>query len=371
MIRVLASSAAIALCAHSVAAGGIERTNQSVGVIFETGNYAEFSFASVNPEVSGTGALITPGASSGDMADNYGLFGAALKMNLSDKLDVALIFDQPFGANVAYPFSPYFAGSAGPSTAVLKATATTAIAKYRFNENFSAYGGLRYQSMQADISIPFLGFYSASGERSGAFGYLAGVAYERPDIALRVALTYNSAIKHELGTTEASFVPPSVPLSSDTTIETPQSINLEAQTGIAADTLLFGSVRWVEWSKFDISPSHYTTDISGGTPLVSYADDVFTYTLGVGRRLNENWSIAGSVAYEKQNGGFQSNLSPTDGKTTLGVGATYTLDNMKLQTGVSYTWIGDAETRLGLAAPAGSFSGNTAIAFGMKVGFSF
>ena len=270
MKKLLMAAAAGALSTTGAIAGGIERTTQSVAPIFEPGSYLEFNFVTASPEVSGTGVLVTPGASSGDMADGYGIFGTALKMPVNDKVDVAFIFDQPFGADVAYPFSTYFAGSAGPSTATLRTTAFTGVARYKFSDNFSAFGGVRYQDMYADISIPFLGGYMASAARDGAFGYLAGVAYERPDIALRVALTYNSAIEHNLPTMEASFAPPSVPLTSETTIETPQSVNLEFQTGIAQDTLLFGSVRWVEWSAFDISPLHYVTDISGGTPLVWY-----------------------------------------------------------------------------------------------------
>ncbi len=371
MKKFLLAAAAGALITTGAIAGGIERTTQSVSPIFEPGKYVEFSFQSVAPDVSGTGVLVTPGADSGDMAGNYGNFGMALKMPVNDMIDVAFIYDQPFGANVSYPLSPYFAGAAGPSTATLRTSAFTGLVRYRFTDNFSALAGVRYQDMNAEISIPFLGGYMATAGRDGALGYVAGVAYERPDIALRVALTYNSAIEHNLPTMEASLAPPSVPLTSDTTIETPQSVNLEFQTGIAKDTLLFGSVRWAEWSKFDISPLHYVTDISGGTPLVSYADDVFTYNLGIGRRLNENWAVAGSVTYEESTGGFKSNLSPTDGKTSIGVGVTYTEGNMKIQSGLSYTWIGDAETRLGLAAPAGSFTDNDALGFGLKVGFYF
>ncbi len=138
---------------------------------------------------------------------------------------------------------------------------------------------------------------------------------------------------------------------------------------MAPDTLLFGGVRWVEWSKFDISPAHYAA-LTGGASLVSYADDVFTYNLGVGRRLNETWSVAASATYEKANGGFASNLGPTDGKTSLGLGVTYSNSPMKVTAGVSYTWIGDATTSVG-GALAGSFTDNSALAFGMKVGFNF
>jgi len=346
-------------------AGGIDRSGQSIGVLFEPGSYVEFSFASVNPKVSGTGIFVTPGAKSGDMAPSYSMFSVGLKMPVTDNIDFALIVDQPFGADVLYPASAYFAAAA---TATLSSTAITGIAKYRFDNRFSVYAGLRQQTMVASAVVPFVAGYTAAGTNDYGTGYLAGVAYERPEIAMRIALTYNSAIEHNLPTTETSALAPGG-VTSTTTFETPQSINLAFQTGIAPKTLLFGGVRWVEWSKFAISPAHYKT-LTGGASLVSFADDRFIYTLGLGRQITESWAVAASVSYEDQAGGFSSNLSPTDGKTSVGVAATYRLDNMKIQAGVSKTWIGDATTSVS-GVPAGAFSGNTATAFGMKIGFSF
>jgi long-subunit fatty acid transport protein len=160
-------------------------------------------------------------------------------------------------------------------------------------------------------------------------------------------------------------------VSSDPThIETPQSVNLEFQTGIAADTLLFGGVRWVDWSSFDIAPTYYENDLGRGK-LLSYEDDVYTYSLGIGRRLSDTWSVAAVVGYEKSNGGFSSNLGPTDGNKSLGLAATYTRDSMEITTGIRYINIGDAETTLGGGQTAATFEDNDAVAIGVKVGFTF
>lgn len=369
MIRLLAASLATATLTTGAMAGGIDRSGQSTSILFEPGNYVEFSFGSVNPVVSGVGAPApapTPGATTGDVLPGYGLFGTALKFAVNDKVDTALIFDQPFGADLAYPASTYFAGGA---TALLRSNAFTGIARYKFNDKFSVYGGLRQQSMKASVVVPYVAGYTATGANDDQLGYLVGAAYERPDIALRVALTYFSSVEHNLTTTEASLAPSSPTGPTTTKIETPQAINLEFQTGIAPKTLLFGSIRWAEWSNFDISPPHFVA-LTGGVPLVSFNDDRFTYKLGIGRQLTENWSIAGTVTHEPQVGGFASNLQPTDGYTSVGLGVTYRQDNMKLQAGLSHTWIGDATTAL-FGAPVGNFSDNSALAFGMKVGFSF
>ena len=227
---------------------------------------------------------------------------------------------------------------------------------------------MRQQAFDANATIPFIpgGGYVGTTEKTSDTGFLVGAAYERPDIALRVALTYNSKISHDLPTTETSVL--GVNRASTTSIETPQSINLDFQTGIAPKTLLFGGVRWVEWSEFTIAPADYSTIV--GSPLVSFDDDTITYSLGVGRQLTENWAAALSVTHEPGTGGLKSNLAPTDGRTAVGVGVTYTQDNMKLQAGLQHIWIGDATTNV-FGSPGGSFSDNTAVAFGMKVGFSF
>jgi long-subunit fatty acid transport protein len=373
--RLVATATAVSLCAGTAFAGGIERTNQVVGIIFQEGTYAELSFGYVDPSVSGTMTAFspTPGAASGNMVKSYTLAGAAFRMDINDQLSFGLIFDQPYGADVSYPANTsYFARG---STAELDANALTAVLRYEFAGNYDIYGGLRYQTLEAKAFIPFVtpvpgttAPYQVTGDRDGGLGWLIGAAYEVPEIALRVALTYNSSIEHELETSESSFFGPS---TSVTPIETPQSVNLDFQTGIAADTLLFAAVRWVDWSEFDISPVDYGR-LTSGASLVSYDSDTTTYVLGIGRRINEQWSVSGRVSHEEPTGGFASNLGPTDGQTTVALAAQYTVGQTQISAGVSYTDIGDAETTAGgTGLPVADFSGNSAWGAGIRIGYTF
>lgn len=367
-----------ALTGGAALAGGVDRSGQSVVVLFEKGNYAEFSLGMVTPKVSGVGAgaavsavTPTPGQSSGDMAGDYFTFSGAYKHRFNDRISAAIIFDQPFGANVDYPSgSTYYARG---STAELTSNAVTGVMKYTLPSNISFIGGLRYQTLSAKAKVPFVTAaptfapYTANGKADSAVGYLIGAAFEKPEIALRVALTYNSKVKHELATSETSVAGA---LSSTTPINTPQSVNLEVQSGIAKDTLLFGSVRWVEWSKFDVTPTQYK-GLTGGKSLVSYDSDTISYTLGLGRKFNDQWSGAVTLGYEAPTGGFASNLGPTDGYWSIGIGGSYTRDNMKISGGIRYVSIGDADTTLGGNVAAANFSGNSAIGAGIKLGFTF
>ena len=271
------------------------------------------------------------------------------------KVDVAVIADQPLGASVKYVDGPAAGGSAS-----ITSKALTFVGRYKFDNNFSVHGGLRVQTIEATAAVPFVGGYTVDGERDTGVGYVAGVAYERPDIAMRVSLTYNSKIKHDLDTSENSVAIGST--STSTEIETPQSLNLEFQTGIAADTLLFGGVRWVDWSEFDITPARY----AGGS-LVDYSEDVVTYTLGVGRRFSDVFSGQFSVSYEEAQGGLAPNLGPTDGYISYSIGGEYKVnDQTKLRGGIRYIDIGDATTTASIP-----FADNSAIAVGASVVYTF
>lgn len=352
-------TAAMLAATSGAFAGGVERSTQSVAILFEEGRYVELSFGHFSPDVSGSvggGAL-----ASGDMSSSYNSWSLGYKMDIGDKMDFALVLDQPIGADVAYP-GTLGLGSyplAG-TTAELSSSAITALLRYSFDNNVSVYGGLRYETVHGEVSIPFVGGYTLDTNHDSELGYAVGVAWEKPEIAARVALTYNSAITHELESFEFGA------LAGSFETEVPQSLNLEFQTGIAKDTLLFGSIRWVDWSEFQIAPAGYFG--ATGTALVDYPNDRITYNLGIGRRFNESWSGAVTLGYEKADGERTGNLGPTDGFKSIGLAATYTMDNLKITGGVRYVDIGDATTNLPVG---GSFSDNSGVGVGIKIGYTF
>ena len=265
-----------------------------------------------------------------------------------------------------YPVAAYFNTGA---MADLQSSSITGLLKYTMPSNVSVFGGLRYQTMSATADIPAGGAaYSISTSEDSGIGYVLGVAYEKPEIALRVALTYNSRIKHTVQSAEVSAAYAAA--TTATTFETPESINLEFQSGVAANTLVFGSIRWVDWENFLLDPLGYRTTF--GDAIIEYDNKVITYNIGVGRKINDTWSAAVSLGYEKSNGGFSANLGPTDGNLSIGLGGSYTRGNMKISGGVRYIAIGDAQTAIALGTVhAADFNSNYAIAAGLKVGFSF
>ena len=367
MRALAAASAALLATTAMTHAGGIERNAFTTGILFEEGDYIELGFTSVSPSVTGTitGAPVP----SGDMAPAFNHMTLSYHNQFSDQLSFALVIDEPVGADVAYPVSGY---PFTRSDADLNSRQITAALRYVMPNNVSVYGGLRLATVDGTIFVSTPAFsYALDAESDYGLGYMIGAAYERPDIALRVALTYFSEVDLDVtGLSSGTIAPAAVPgpLVNPRAfgITLPDSLLLEAQTGVAEGTLVFGSIRWVDWSEFDITPGDYAPGA-----LVSYADDTITYTLGVARRLNEDLVLLGSVNYEPQNGGFSSNLGPTDGRLGVGLGARYSVGQWELSGGINYTWIGDANTIVAPGPVTSTFADNTAVGVGFRVGYRF
>ena len=423
MKNLLTASATLLLTTSIASAGGIDRSGNPYAVLFEDGNYVELSFSTVKPEVSGDYPAALGGGSTGDMAEDYTSAGVALKYQFTDQIAVGLFLNQPYGANALYPNGVYAGLGAD-----WESNQIAAILKYQINDNVSVYGGLRSVESQAEIAIPDpllrgpaaarlqagLAQAIAAAEAAGALAaqtgdptdianaqaaaavaadigaqlqgvagapagtfayaastdadrqnsYVVGAAYERKDIALRVALTYEQGFTHEFTATETLPAAGLAGTESQFEIEMPKTVTLDFQSGVAADTLVFGSIRWSEWSVWEVRPAGY--EGFTGDRVTGIDNDTTTYRLGVGRRLNDNLSVFGRVTYEDSTGDVASRLAPTDGTTSIGIGGTYTMDNIKITGGVEYAMLGDATDGSGV-----EFTDNTALGFGLSVGFRF
>ena len=384
MSRIVPGVGALLLLSTSMAqAGALDRSGQPVTAIFEEGNYAELSFGFTQPDVQGTFPL--NGASSGNVGVDYDMTTLSFKYDLTDRLSFAVIVDQPFGAEVSYEDADLVYPFRG-SVATFESTSVTALGRYEFSDRFSVHGGARLVRVDADLyvqsptqnpldpTLPATAFYDADFDEDEDVGFVVGGAYEREEIGLRVALTYSSETEfshdtqYEIGLVGLG----SRNESSVTEYTLPQSVNLDFRTGIAQDTAIFGSVRWVDWSSTEINVDEYF-----GNPVVGYDEDIVTYTLGIGRRVTDQLTASAAVVYEPATGSdFDptvpgsgvSNLAPTNGQLGVQLAATYALnDNIELTGGLRYTRLGDATTR-GIGA---EFEDNDAVSLGLRVGFRF
>ena len=245
-------AAVATLTAASVAAGGIDQSRQPVDLLFKDGDYAQVGFGYWMPDVRGTDAF---GTASGNVYGDISDLSFGVKRQFTARWSAALLLDQPWGVNVDYPGTsfPY----AGTSARANTSASITGLLRYRLDDRFSLHAGLRATEIDGQgrarrhrlrqHRLPL-----ARRCRLG-LGYVAGGAYELPAIALRVALTYSSETRHALPASE-TLAGLADPLHSTTDVTMPQSVNLDLQTGIAPRTLLYGSVRWVNWKDWTVAP---------------------------------------------------------------------------------------------------------------------
>lgn len=364
-------------------AAGLDRSGQSISAFLQPGNYAEAGISVLDPEVKGKD---NAGNKVGDMADDYYFPTAAIKVQATDKISVGLLYDQPYGADSQYSTEAGAFGTGTEGTSVkVRTNNITALVGYQPTENWNLYAGPVYQTVKADVSLrggaySLLSGYDIDLKEDEAYGWLAGFAYQIPAIALKASLTYRSEIKHELDTTETSnvYIPNLIDLrsvSGQTEVVTPQSVNLDFQTGIAKDTLAFANLRWVHWDQFAVSPAALATasKLAKGKAqnLIDYTDDQWSVNAGIGHKFNNKWSGTASVGWDSGAGNPVTTLGPTEGYWSVGLGGQYSpAENYFIQAGVKYFWLGDAEAQTG-GNVAGSFEDNTALGYGMKIGYRF
>lgn len=372
MKTTLGAGMALLLTSSSAFALGLDRSGQNIGALFEEGTYAELSFGYVTPDISGTDEAIFGGQGSGNVGEDYIQFGFAYKQQINDAVSMALIFDQPYGVDISYPVGSSIA--LGGTEATVDSSAISMIGRYDFGNGFSAHAGLRYQTLEAEVTLSGAAYgalsgYNATFDSDSEWGYLAGVAYERPDIALRIALTYFSEVDYSLATAENGAA------SLPTDITTPAAVNLDFQTGIAQNTLLFGQIRWAEYSTVVVSPFGFDAAVDPGIPNSSLTDieDNFGYSIGIGRRFNDQFAGSVSIGYEPEGSDdLVSPLAPTNGQYSLSIGGAYTMDSWEISGGVRYVWLGDARPETGTPDVArANFTDNSALAIGLKVAYTY
>lgn len=433
------------LPATGVFAAALDRSGQSISAFLQPGNYFEAGISVLDPDVSGREAgSSTTRRDIGDMAGDYYFPSAALKLQLTDNFSFGLIYDQPFGADAEYtgnnifvanPTDPILGtlpittadvgGVTGDTKVEVDTQNISMIFGFQPNENFNIYGGPVYQSVKGSVSLRGRAYslyngYDANMKESSDIGWLAGAAFQIPDIALKASVTYRSEIEHDVNSSESitiadnlssltpgqlgsllgSLGPSGAALApvlqqalianaqeGKTKITTPQSVNLDFQSGIMANTVAFANVRWVNWKDFSIRPYKFgqVSEVVGKLPqvnrpngfnLVEYSDDQWSATVGVGRKLSDQWAGNVSVGWDSGAGNPVSTLGPTEGYWNVGLGLQFSpAPNYFIAGGVKYFMLGDAKAQTG--AQAGSdvyvaeFEDNDAWAYGLKIGYRF
>lgn len=262
-------------------------------------------------------------------------------------------------------------------------------AKFGANKEFQVYGGPVAQRIKADVRLRGSAYGPATNYTSHVspdqdYGWLAGVSYSKPEIALKAALTYRSEIDHSMNIYESYPIAPiasggKLPSTQTTNMEitTPKSVNFDFQTGINPTTLATAKVRWVPWSDFAITPPLYnavskTNDLykDNGLDLVDYDDDQWQVELGLAKRLAPALAVSGTVGWDSGSGDPTTSLGAIDGYYSVGLGAKYNVTpEWAVSAGGKYLWFGDAKGKLPTQQIVGDFQDNDGYIAGVKLSY--
>jgi len=388
----LLSTTGLLLSASIALAGGFELQTLDTSIMYSEGNQASISTAKIDASIKGVNPAIGA-ASSRDVVKDQTVTNIATKFNVGENLSFGLSTYR--SGSIQLDGGNGLNGNIAP-TADVNLDSTAMMAIYNLNGNFSFLGGVTQNDIGDGNVTTLGGSYAVSS--TSKMGYLIGVAYSMPEIALRAELTYQPQTKFA---TTTAFAPSAAvvcaqmaPLdcsdlanagtyaltndaitaagaASVTNLSLPDTIAFNFQTGIAKDTLMTASYRKSSWGKAQIN-------IAAPVAITTNFDDAVSYSLGIGRKFTD--SLSGSITYSKEEstGSTSTSLfSVSDGSEAISIGLQYKQDNMAISGGISQRKVGDMTVDPGFVAPnplAGStmnYSGNTVTAMGLKLSFSF
>ena len=230
---------AAAMLGSPVFSGGWEASRLDSSMMYQDGSYAEVGTTSADYDIQGT----TQAGKKHKMAKDQTRTSLSFKTQYGD-FDMGLTSYrsgaiQMDGGNAHSAGCPRnLAMCSVVPSADVEVNSLALLARYRINENMSVLGGLNRYDVSNGTVTTLLGHYVVSGDEMAP---IVGAAYENKEIALRAELVMQ--IKTDVALTAASSTAPAVATSAVTgaTMVLPQTLTLNLQSGIAEDTLLFGS----------------------------------------------------------------------------------------------------------------------------------
>lgn len=432
----MAIGVAVALAATTSFSAGLDRSGQDIKGFFNEGTYAEVDFVYIDTDITGhdnaakdsigipiglseTEDGYVKGNEINNITDDpYTFVRYGVKADVNDYLSVGVFYDEPWGAEVSHSGDTNFVAKPGliaqrvktfpgltlstqeidprllndsdynKNTRVSVHTQSwTGLVGLKLDNGFQVYGGPVLQKAEAELHLRGNAYTASTGydaivNSDAAMGWAAGASYSIPEIMLNAALTYRSEIEHEAPIKEtvpiARLNSRPTTYTNEATVTTPQSINLNLQSGLSKEYQLLGTldVRWVPWSDFSIVPPAYNTltkrqtndDI--GLPILSYDKDQFKVDVGLAKRFNPNLAGSFQVGWDSGAGNPTSSLGPIKGYYSVGGGLKYNVTpEWAVSAGGKYLMFGDATAELPTGAVVGKFEDNDGFIAGVKLSY--
>ncbi len=363
----------------SILAEGLERVDIDPSFLFEPGNHVEYSWGQVNPSIPAT----LGGVNIENVAQSFTVNNAAAKTSIGDKIDIGFWYTNN-GNGVAIDWGDT------PIGAQLEMPTLAGMVRYRLTDSMSIIGGLKRVTINDGGTFETLMdldgtagngvggsdsevLYTATASTATGTTRVYGIVTEIPEIALRMTLLMEGDIALNVDTnfnqTDITGANSVAGAAGTTRAGIGDATTISFQTGIAADTLLFGSLKMSKWQNDQIYvPISIGGNVITSPTAVTDFEDGQSYTIGVGRKFTDNFS--GSVSYFRDPASDCDSVSPLSPKCetqSINLGAKYSVsDNMAINFGATWTQYGDATVSNGATT-----SDSNKTNYGFKLSYKF
>ena len=358
MLKYYTTLGTLALSTTVAYAGGWETGRLDTEFLYQDGSYLEAKYGSLDYSVNATSTTFA----------KHGMAKDQNRMSVSGKFQIGN-FDiglTSFGSGAIQMDGQNATGVSVVPSADVKLNTQALMARYSFNDKYSIIGGVRQAKLKAS-TLNTVAPADYSIDAIDKSGMVYGLAYERPDIALKFEVLRSEKITIGL-TGNVIYSGSTLPVTG--TLVIPEATSINFQTGIAENTLLMASAHKVNWTGSDIG-----LNVSLAPPLNQASDfsNTTSYSLGLGRRLNKATSASLTYAWEKGTNPGGASTSPftmSNGSQTLSAGVKHKIGSITISSGISYTKVGDVDVTHSTGLTA-NYAGNTVTAVGVKFGYNF
>jgi len=390
MLKYYAAVGTLALSTTAVDAGGWETGRLDTGFLYQDGTYVEASYGSLDYSVNGTtqanqkhemakdqkrmslsGKFAAGGFDIGLTSFGSGAIqmdgqGAAVDTTACktalQQYTIAAAATPQVAADMLTQANLMGANCSVVPSADVKLNTEALMARYSFNDKYSVIAGVRQSSLRKSSLDTLAAAYSIDAvSKTGA---VYGFGYERPDLALKFESLRSETITIDLVGKAATN------LNVTGTLVIPEATTINFQTGIAENTLLIASAHRVNWTGSDVKLN------VAASPSLNQASDfsnTTSYSLGLGRKLNEATSASLTYSWEKGTNPGGASTSPftmSNGSETLSAGVQHKIGSITISGGISYTKAGDVDVTHSSGLTA-SYADNSVTAVGIKFGYNF
>jgi long-chain fatty acid transport protein len=236
-------------------------------------------------------------------------------------------YSQPYGADSSYTGAITY-HIASQSLASRELGLTCSYRHEMGKGRVSFIGGVFNEYIEYKQARNFLLAFGTVGDSrinvtSDTWGYRLGMAYEIPEIAFKASLIYRSQTDHTAtgnytntpfailaaaanasapGTysgAELAAYGANMSATATTSASLPQSVELSLQSGVAPGWLVFGSVKWTDWSvlgRIDLVEGINSRQFSTSR---FFFKDGWTVTGGAAHRFNEKVAASASLTWDR------------------------------------------------------------------------